>query len=1245
MPGLHRIILINCHLPGFVELDVSGHSNICGTNASGKTTLQRLIPVFYGELPSKVVPKTRKKFDEFYLPHANSYLIYEYQREDGQECQVVLTRKGSDGVQYRFIDAPYKSEQILVEMENGEAQAMLPEQWIKQLRQLQIDFSHKIQATSEFRSIIQNDASVGGGGRENTKLRQLAARYSLVSSAHRIRHMEKLVSAVHAKEGKMDTLRTMLAAIFEEDGLVQPTTTVKNTKAREWITQMRQTMRLQSMQGDYEKIQSQTEQLNVIEQQLLMLKPLLEKDLSTLTTEKADGQEQKNSYKAQQRSEKELFEQAEGELNSRISETNEQLSAKSSRLDHLQQQYEKYQDSDIEQLQKDMDALPLTREEYEQTLEHYNLLIEQHKDLQSQLEQQKFKLSESLERLSRKNQDSVKVIRQQKENVRQTHHDKESALRNQFEQRKEQQSVAFEQQLMDIERSIVRQEHQAKHASATDEEMENGALADKRLELAQRAWQQSSSAKKQAEALYQQSQHKRDEADKALHSARLATRQGKDRLQQLHKQLSPEQDSLRQFLRDNKPGWEHSIGKLIVEPLLERKDLSPQLIQNGDEQHLLGVQIDTSVIDAPPYAQDETALRVALEQATKHVLAAEKEQKHAESELDQRHQEAQLQREMVAERNRAFEQAEQEVSYAQNAKQRYADELKAALEKRRKQAQDALNSLLEEKQKITQQKAQAIAVLKSDFDEQLLEFKSGWQDELAVLDEQIDALEKQVEQKRQQNREQIKQLEDVFNQELANKDIDPNTLKELKQKTERLKTHIQSVSSRREELNEYKAFMQSDWLTQRPVLLEQEGELKATAQQLAQQQSTLQRQYQNKRSELSQALTAVEKRLSACAALITEIEPMVRQLANITFSFKANADSDINLGDQAERISRCTEALESRSRGEKKLKEALTEFEANLGKDAGKDFLDTMLQAFSVLDEDANVRDRLPILQRLLSILASRQRQIVEQGETIGGDLNKFFTVFSDINRKISLQSKRLTDEVSDDLTLDGIARSEVKIISTVDELNFWTPLKRFAQQYDNWNKSDAFLPSESYLDTLADVVEVLPNDANYSIESLLRLELHLNEGGSDLVIKNDRQLLESSSHGMAYLILCKFLLAFTRLLRNQANIDIHWPIDEIGTLAYHNVEKLFAACDTNHIHILGAFPNPESDVLMLFKHRYLIDKQRQRLEKIEPKLSRIAERLQQNSRSNHHSEQSAKDSAKDSVDDSANNDQSQVTA
>ena len=103
----------------------------------------------------------------------------------------------------------------------------------------------------------------------------------------------------------------------------------------------------------------------------------------------------------------------------------------------------------------------------------------------------------------------------------------------------------------------------------------------------------------------------------------------------------------------------------------------------------------------------------------------------------------------------------------------------------------------------------------------------------------------------------------------------------------------------------------------------------------------------------------------------------------------------------------------------------------------------------------------------------------------------------------------------------------------------------------------------------------------------------------------------------MAYLILCKFLLAFTRLLRGDADIAIHWPIDEIGTLAYHNVEKLFDACDSNRIHIVGAFPNPESDVLLLFANRYLIDRDQTNpnkrvLKRIEPRLSRLAERLQE---------------------------------
>ena len=119
MSQLLRIVLIHTHLPGVVELQLDEHTNICGTNASGKTTLQRLVPVFFGEQPNRVVPKTRKKFDEFYLPFSNSYIVYEYQRENGDICQVILTRKNDGGVDYRFINAPYHSDQYLQHTAEG----------------------------------------------------------------------------------------------------------------------------------------------------------------------------------------------------------------------------------------------------------------------------------------------------------------------------------------------------------------------------------------------------------------------------------------------------------------------------------------------------------------------------------------------------------------------------------------------------------------------------------------------------------------------------------------------------------------------------------------------------------------------------------------------------------------------------------------------------------------------------------------------------------------------------------------------------------------------------------------------------------------------------------------------------------------------------------------------------------------------------------------------------------------------
>ena len=253
-------------------------------------------------------------------------------------------------------------------------------------------------------------------------------------------------------------------------------------------------------------------------------------------------------------------------------------------------------------------------------------------------------------------------------------------------------------------------------------------------------------------------------------------------------------------------------------------------------------------------------------------------------------------------------------------------------------------------------------------------------------------------------------------------------------------------------------------------------------------------------------------------------------------------------------------------------------------------------------------------LAQLLNVIVPQKMQgLREQGRIFGADLSQYYFVLADIDKRIVSQSRRISKEVDGELFLDGVSDSAVKIRSRISELEFWPELERFRALYDQWMEEGAHdLPEDEYGQSMRSVLDILGRAAlSGGISKLLDIELHLREGNSDLIIRTDRQLNESSSHGMAYLILCKFLLAFTRLLRGGADVIIHWPIDELGTLHQSNVKKIFDACQSNNISVVGAFPNPESDVLKLFENRYLIDKVSKQLQVVQPKTSDLSARIQ----------------------------------
>lgn len=120
MRALRKIIFVNSAHIRYAEVRLDGNVHFIGTQGVGKSTLLRAILFFYNADKLHLgIPKEMKTYDEFYLPHANSYIVYEVEHEHGPFC--VLTFRSSGRACFRFVDAAYRKEWLV--NDNGEVTA------------------------------------------------------------------------------------------------------------------------------------------------------------------------------------------------------------------------------------------------------------------------------------------------------------------------------------------------------------------------------------------------------------------------------------------------------------------------------------------------------------------------------------------------------------------------------------------------------------------------------------------------------------------------------------------------------------------------------------------------------------------------------------------------------------------------------------------------------------------------------------------------------------------------------------------------------------------------------------------------------------------------------------------------------------------------------------------------------------------------------------------------------------------
>ncbi|WP_100643949.1 ATP-binding protein [Alteromonas facilis] len=1220
MPGLHRIILIDTHLPGVVELKLNGHTNICGTNASGKTTLQRLIPVFYGEYPSRVVPATRDSFERWYLPRESSYIIYEYLNHDEDLCQGVLTSNGT-GVTYRLIGKPFELDDYVFKNKAGDHVPTSPQDVVRSLKRNNVMVTNQL-STKDYRAVVQNDITTMQSSSSARELMGYARIFSMCESKKHLRHIEKLAKAVHSKEGKMETIKAMIAAILEEDGVQPPTSNLSRKHVDDWLRECQLIQEFDVIRPEFSQLETADVQLTDTEQRLAALSDVFSYDHSFLAAHIIEQQSLvDDTIHAIKQLENDWQHERE-ELNQTLSAAKGDITKYEQELDNVEDEYQRWQDQDIDQLQSNVKQLDQWQEDLQTAQSRYQLVTDKHQDIQSTFDKRVAELTDKfnrqLETLNSKQRD---LLEQRAIKQREGQQQRET-LKDDFQQQRDQLKEAHQAQNSESVEQRALLSARLQNVGFSEFEQSQLDILDATIDEAVSAEDIArDQLRKQQKQLTTELQA-RSTANESLQKCSREVMECQSKLDKAESLLHPKDNTLLAFLREANIEWENTIGKVLTPELLERKDLKPSLNKKHDAT-LFGLKLDLSHLDLPEYAQTEQALKLKLAEFQEALSTAVECQSEAEQQLtsaSERVRQAEL---AVSKAESQLKSAEANRKRSQQDRHALHREYQAALAERKQQSKKQLQQIEAQQTKLKAQFSQALADIDEQMREALSELDFHWQqvvDDIVADEQQVS---EQLAQAKANAKRDRQDTEKWLADELANRGVDVDEIGSLKKLIEQLKKDIDYTERHRHLVVDYQRWYKHVFSEQKVTWQKLLTAAKKTASKAERTLTEHAQQVKSKREQLVETQTQAETLLRQANEANVSVEQLTKSLAKLSLKVESESGKQPPASDLtaiSQRVTEANELLQQRERLLTDIRAYVERFDQLIAAQAGTGLSDTWERSreeCTTIDKEGT---RHIVHRRLVSHLARLLNEIVpqkmqglrEQGRIFGADLTQYYYVLDDIDKRISTQSRRISKEVDEELYLDGVSDSAVKIRSKISELEFWPELEAFQKQYQQWMSSGATeLPDEEYGLSMRRVLDILGRAAlSGGISKLLDIELHLKEGNSNLVIRTDRQLNESSSHGMAYLILCKFLLAFTRLLRDQADVVIHWPIDELGTLHQSNVKKIFDACQNNDISVVGAFPNPESEVLKLFQNRYLIDKATRRLQVVQPKVSQLSERL-----------------------------------
>jgi len=614
MRYLNKIIFINsAHVP-YAEIKLDGNVHFIGTQGVGKSTLLRSILFFYNVDKSKLGIKTQagqKGYDEFYLPHQNSYIIYEVCRETGKFFVMTFLSHGRTA--FRIVDCAY-DKRFFVE-EDGSVRY----EWGRISEQIgtRVFKSNIIRGYEEFRDIIY------GNSQQVTKELRL---FSLMEST-KYRQVPLTIQNIFLNQSL-------------ESRVIKDTIIDSMDFASDDIDLNRYREELKSFRQQYEdiwkwykvekngKVKVKVDAEIVIEKytdyeyvrKLIselcgQLNYAMERDTNLLP----QLAEQETSCGQELSRQKRLL----GEENDKFTKERDRLKGSEAVLDEflkkVKEKRQHYAEIGIDRIAERIGR------EGELKMQQQSLL-HQEKTLTNKNQSVKSKYDTLIQNVENQLQ-AYKIQCQQRINEHDGQHlEALSHLQTETAEQREAIRGQYEQKLMDIQAQldearqtksdIIIQQQRVKQSNPYQEEMDEQERRLKELnDIKLKLFQESSGKQQEIDRILNETAIQRKDLENACEKEVAAIeneiKQINVEIERVTDMLSRQKGSLIEWLGENVNGWEKNIGRVLDEDaVLYNASLNPQFVGSSDS--IFGVKVETDNIEKTVKTPEELKAQKAL---------------------------------------------------------------------------------------------------------------------------------------------------------------------------------------------------------------------------------------------------------------------------------------------------------------------------------------------------------------------------------------------------------------------------------------------------------------------------------------------------------------------------------------------------------------------------------------------------------------------------------------------------------